>query len=336
MKPVLSCAFVALVAVVTVGVGEKGAHALISDTPLVVPPDGWQNVCVAHSVELTPTPVSRKYSGSGTCWVNTAQDKTDGNKQNWVRVPVTLAGVWGLQSKSFAEDLSFTMSTGIVPVRTNGSCADDPWATTSQCGATPANVDLSRSFGWPKPTNTGPLSRNVFGTGLISALLSKQLSSPPLAPVDIDPVRWPEPDGTVGRVFWRTPDVSGNRWILAYDIEYASSPDSAFIRVGRVMGPGATMNLSPKDVSRYFYTSLKLNQGAYYFHVCSINDAGRQCSAPKLARQPTLAEQATINRARSSVTMAVAGGSGPTPPTAPATRVAAPPAVRPPVGPVPR
>ena len=68
---------------------------------------------------------------------------------------------------------------------------------------------------------------NLFGNGLIAALLAKQASSPPLAPVDIDAVRWPEEGGTVGRIFWRAPDVSGNNWILAYDIEQAPSPRTA-------------------------------------------------------------------------------------------------------------
>jgi hypothetical protein len=345
MKRIVSCTWAAVVVLVTTGaIDERAAHALVSDTPLVSPPDGWQNICVAQSLDVKPTVASRQYAGTGTCWINTAQDKSDSSKQNWIRVAVTLKGVWALQSSSFAEDLSFALPTGTVPVTTHGSCSDDPWAKSGQCGATPPNVDLYRSFGWPPPTTTGPLSRNVFGSALVTAILSKQLSSPPLAPVDLDPVRWPEPEGTVGRIFWRTPDVSGNRWILAYDIEYASSPDSAFLNAGRVMGPGATTNLTPKDVSRYFYTSLKLSDAATYFRVCSVNDAGRQCSAAKVARQPTAAELMVVSRTRRVAAPALAGsppaagGGSPgvpvTRPVAPApVTPAPPPGVRVPVGP---
>jgi hypothetical protein len=342
MKRVASCTWAAVVAVVTTGVAdERGAYALVSDSSPAYPPDGWQNVCAAQSLDAKPTVASREYTGTGTCWVNMAQDKSDSSKQNWIRVAVTLKGVYALQSSTFAEDLSFALPTGTVPVTTRGPCSEDPWAKGGQCGASPTNIDLYRSFGWPPPNNNGPLSRNVFGSGLVAALLSKQLSSPPLAPVDLDPVRWPEPEGTVGRIFWRTPDVSGNRWILAYDIEYASSPDSAFTNAGRVMGPGATTNLTPRDISRYFYTSLKLSDAPYYFRVCSVNDAGRQCSAPKVARQPTPAELMVVSRTRRVAGSALAGSppaaGGVTPavpvarPVAPAP--VAPPSLRPPIGP---
>jgi hypothetical protein len=218
--------------------------------------------------------------------------------------------------------------TGQVPVITSGSCSDDPWLKGGTCGGARPNVDLANSFGWAvQIPQDGPLSRNVFDPALVMALVSKQASSPPNAPVDLDPVRWPEPEGKFGRVFWRAPDVSGNRWIFAFDIEYSASPDSAFSNAGRVMGPGAKSTLSPKDIPHYYYTTFPVGDANTYFRVCSVNDSGRQCSAPKPMRAPTLAEVAVINRSRSGVTMVSAGGGG-TPPSS------APPTVARPVGPV--
>jgi len=176
-------------------------------------------------------------------------------------------------------------------------------------------LDLYRSFGWTFTPPPGPLSRNVFGPGLIQALLSNQESKPPLAPVDLDAVRWPATDGkgTVGRVFWRVPDVSGNRWILRFDVEASmNSADSAYVKVGQVSGPGATTNLSPGQIAKLFWTPSKLQAAEYYFRVCSLNDVGRQCSASVKARNPTQAELMGTE-SHKFTTASIGGKSGSTP-----------------------
>jgi hypothetical protein len=231
--------------------------------------------------------------------------------------------------------------TGDVRVADGGACSDDPWLKGATCGSVAPNVDLAASFGWAvKPQQEGPLSRGVFDPAVILALTSKQASSTPNAPVDLDAVRWPEAEGKVGRIFWRAPDVSGNKWILAYEVEYSSSPHSAFAAAGKVLGPGAKSTLSPKDIPRYYYTTFTVGDSPYYFRVCSVNDAGRQCSAAKPMRAPTPAElMAVASHTKVAGTALVGGGSQPPAagqPGVPRTVQAAPPAVRAPVGPLPR
>jgi hypothetical protein len=331
----------ALLLLASAGLGEGDARAGVDTSVVAYPPDGWPHLCSGHSIDVKPSLTRRTYTGTGTCWINTAQNKSDGNQQNWVRAAVTLEGDYRLQGSSFAEKLTVSLppsvptTNGTVIVTTSGTCADDPWATGAQCGISTPNVNLQASFGWSLQPPNGPLSRNVFGSALVAALLKKESSKPPLAPVDLDAVRWPAFDGgTEGRVFWRAPDVSGNRWILAYDVEYANSPDSAFIKAGHVTGPGAKSNLSPNEVSRFFYTTFKLGGADYYFRVCAANDAGQQCSGAVRAREPTKQELMVLSHHQSKVTMAIGGsppaGSSPPRVAAPPAQVRIAPAVRPP------
>jgi hypothetical protein len=318
---------------VSLGLGERAAQAGIDTSVQAVPPDGWTNVCAGHSITVKPTLVSHIYAGTGSCWVNTALNKSDGTQQNWVRSAVTMEGAYAIKSSTFDERLTFALPTGTAVVTARGSCADDPWATAAQCGATTVNVNVWNSFGWALQIPNGPLSRGLFGAALVSAMLQKQASSPPLAPVDLDVVRWPAFDGagTLGRVFWRAPDVSGNKWILGYDIEYAiNSTDSAFSNAGHIVGPGAKTSLSPGDISRFYYTTFKLGGGDYYFRVCSANDAGRACSSPMKARPPTTAELALVAQHHTQVKIVMGGGAPPASPRAAAPQeVMVAPAARP-------
>ena len=85
------------------------------------------------------------------------------------------------------------------------------------------------------------------------------------------------------------------------------------------MGPGAKSSLAPRDVSRFFYTPSKLGGGPDYFRVCSVNDAGRQCSGSILSRQPTRAELMAVSQ-RSHVSFGMVSGG--TPPAAGGPRTA--------------
>ncbi len=332
---VTSRVWVPLMFAASLGIRERAARAGVDWSDITIPPDGWQNVCSGNTIDVKPTVTSRVYSGTGACWINTAQNKSDASQQNWVRAPVTFEGSYALQSSTYSERLVFSIPSGTgtssIPVTTNGSCGDDPWATGATCSASAPNVNLPSSFGWfSMKLPTPPLSRYVFGTALVAAILKKQASSPPLAPVDLDAVRWPAFDGngTLGRVFWRAPDVSGNKWILAYDIEYAvNSADSAFSVAGHVVGPGAKTNLSPSEISRFYYTTFKLQPADYYFRVCAVNDAGRQCSAPLKAREPSKTELMAVahNHAQSKIVMTA---GGPPPPATPPPRAMAPPPAR--------
>jgi hypothetical protein len=341
MKRILSRSWMMVVLLLAVGLWESVAQALVSDDNYASPPDGWPNLCSGSNIEVKPTPTSRSYTGTGACWVNVAHNKADGNQQDWVRSTVTLEGVYAIKSSTFIEKLTFVIHSptenASVLVTTSGACPEDPWATGGQCTSAPPSVNVQSSFGWATRPPSGPLSRNVFGSSLIAALISKQLSKPPLAPVDLDAVRWPDADGkgSVGRVFWRAPDVSGNKFILSYDIEYAmNSSDSAFSKAGQVTGPGAKSNLSPSEVSHFFYTPFKLGGAEYYFRVCSVNDAGRQCTAPHPTREPTKAEligQAPHHQAL----VKLPGSSGGSPPgPTPAASVKAPVRAALPAGPV--
>lgn len=298
------------------------------------PPQGWDHLCTGSSIHVTPAANSRTYTGSGTCWVLAPS--------GWVIANVTLGGAFRIESNQFSESLMFnytstvptqdggSVSTSVHPrVVVSGVCSGDPWETTAPCTSSGPNIDLNKSFGWAIRLPAGPLSRNVFGAGLIQALLSKQVSKPPLSPVDLDAVRWPASDGkgAVGRVFWRVPDVSGNRWILEFDVEASmNSSDSAFFKVGQVTGPGATMNLSPGQIAKFFWTPSKLQAADYYFRVCSVNDVGRNCSAPAKAREPTKTELMTTEMHKSSLKTVrlggQTGGAGGISKTAPAPGVA--------------
>jgi hypothetical protein len=335
-------AWAALVVAAGVSGGEREARAWVSDSPILTPPDGWQHLCVGNTITLTPSVSERVYTGTGVCWINIAQgNRQDPQTQNWHRVPVRFEGGYALQQQRFRETIVVDTPTGKVTVATGSACSDDPWLKGAACGIVTPNVDLAASFGWAlKTQQDGPLSRGVFDPAVILALTSKQASSTPNAPVDLDAVRWPEPEGKVGRIFWRAPDVSGNKWILAYDVEYSSSPDSAFAAGGKVMGPGAKSTLSPKDIPRFFYTTFPVGDSPYYFRVCSVNDAGRQCSAAKALRAPTQGELMAISSHAKVAGGALLGGGSQPPaagaPGVPRERVAAPGAVRAPMGPVPR
>lgn len=287
------------------------------------PPQGWDHLCIGNSIHVTPAANSRTYTGSGTCWVLASS--------GWVNANVTLLGAFRIQSNQFSEKLTFkytsttpTQGGGSVSIAENpqvvlsGVCGGDPWETTAQCTSSGPSIDLNKSFGWAIRLPAGPLSRNVFGAGLIQALLSNQVSKPPLSPVDLDAVRWPASDGkgAVGRVFWRVPDVSGNRWILQFEVEASmNSADSAFFKVGEVAGPGATANLSPAQISKFFWTPSKLQAADYYFRVCSVNDAGQQCSAPVKARKPTQTElMSTESHHFATAGLGGQTGSSPRPP----------------------
>jgi len=293
------------------------------------PPQGWNHLCTGNSIHVAPAENSRSYSGSGTCWVLAPS--------GWVSANVTLSGAYRIGSNQFSESLRFDytsivstrdggeVSTTVHPrVLLSGVCGGDPWETKASCTTSGPNLDLNKTFGWAIRLPAGPLSRNVFGAGLIQALLSKQASRPPLSPVDLDAVRWPASDGkgSVGRVFWRVPDVSGNRWILDFDVEASmNSTDSAFFKVGQVTGPGATTNLSPGQISKFFFTPSKLQAAVYYFRVCSVNDVGRSCSASMKAREPTKTELMTAESFRSSHTTVRLGGQPGGTPNVPALRV---------------
>lgn len=265
------------------------AHAYSADTfGPGAPPQGWDHLCTGNSIQVKPFANSRTYAGSGTCWV------IDNSTGSWIDVKVTLQGSFAIQSKTFAERLSFAIGSHTVPVEVSGACEGDPWETTAQCSSSAPTVDLQQSFGWSITPPPGPLSRNIFGTGLVQALLSNQVSKPPLAPVDLKALRMPSNSGkgtTVGQVGWDLPDLSGNKWILQFDIEYSTaSPNSAFTKAGQVAGPGMKTNVAQWEVGRGFLTPFKLQDGLdYYFRVCSVNDAGRACTLVK-ARQPTKAE----------------------------------------------
>ena len=248
MKPVVSYAWAALVVAAGVSGGAPEARAMVDDSPILNPPDGWQHLCVGNTITLTPSVSERVYAGTGVCWINVAQgSRQDPKTQNWHRVQVRFEGGYALQQQRFRETIVVDTPTGKVTVADGGACSDDPWLKGATCGSVAPNVDLANSFGWAvKPQQDGPLSRGVFDPAVILALTSKQASSTPNAPVDLDAVRWPEAEGKVGRIFWRAPDVSGNKWILAYDVEYSSSPDSAFAAAGKGPRAGRQVDAEPE------------------------------------------------------------------------------------------
>ena len=298
----------------------SNAFALVSDGSFAYPPGGWKQLCTGDSITVIPrTASSRDYRGNGTCWINTAQDKSDASKQSWVQVPVRVNGNFDLNSKKFVESLTFNTSSGAKKVGVNGTCADDPWLTSATCSASNPNQLLYANFGWASGglgLPPGPMSRNVFGADLVQSLLNKQESKPPLAPVGLDSVRWPAGNGEVGEVKWRAGDMSDNKWVLQFDIEYANYADSTFTKAGQRVGPGPKKNMSAADanLTYVFMTPFKLQGSDYYFRVCANNDAGRQCSAPVLARKPTMQEQASTlgNKMRVGTgIMPLAGGNTP-------------------------
>jgi hypothetical protein len=329
------------------GMGVSDASATVGPSA-VFPPDGWDHLCSGNTIDVKPTVTERRYSATGACWINVAKDKANGDEQVWVSVPALLEGIYDIPNNRFQEKLTigkgFNINIGstqvYVPptvIASSSTCTDDPWATHAQCSPAKLSGDIYSSFGWsinaPPP---GPLSRNVLGAELVTALLSKKLSKPPLPPVDVDVVRWPDWDGKgqIGRVFWRAPDVSDNKWILAYEIEYVmNSPNAAFSQAGKEVGPGAKSQLSQAEVMRFYYSTFKLSGADYYFRVCTVNDSGRQCSAAVKAREQTNAERIgtashTMNSGLGKIGGNTSGGNTTAAPPAGAAR--APTALAPP------
>jgi hypothetical protein len=284
------------------------ALALIGDTNLVTPPDGWDHVCSPESITLTPRPTSRVYHASATCWVNVATDKTSdsaGDTQHWVQAKATMEGHYFLNNQTFREYITVNMQGGARTFTINGSCADDPWATQATCSgdSSHARQSMSSDLGWIIFTYVNyknaiqvPFSRVIFDPALVQAQLKKFESSPPVAPVAVDAVRWPMQGGKsdLGNISWRAGDMSDNKWVLTFDIEYSQYTDGTFTNAGHRVGPGPKQNMSAADANRTYVFSAPsaLQSGInYYFRVCAVNDAGRQCSAPVQARQPTQQEK---------------------------------------------
>lgn len=287
-----------------------------------LPPGGWDKLCSPSSINVTPGVNNRSYVARGTCWINVAQDKTDAEQQSWGQAQVTANGFYSLKDHSFRETLTVNTPSGSKSVAFTGTCNDDPWAAKATCSNknSPAAY-LQSTFSWYFGTSQGPLSSFVFSPDLIQSMLSKHESKPPVAPVGLDAVRWPSNGGksAMGNIKWRAGDMSDNKWVLGFDIEYANYADSTFTKAGRRVGPGPKQNMSAADANLVylFSTPFALQAGRdYFFRVCAVNDAGRQCSAAVKARQPTQMELASVaSNIRPSAGML--GKQPVSPPTAP-------------------
>ena len=298
-----------------------GAFALISDTPSWVPPS-YPDFCSPTSINVTPSVNNRAYVARATCWINVAQDKTDASQQSWSQAQVTANGFYSLRDNSFRETLTVNAPSGSRSVTFTGTCTDDPWATKASCSdkSTPFAY-LQSNFSWYFGAPQGPLSASVFSPDLVQAMLSKKKSKPPLAPVGLDAVRWPVNGGksAVGNVKWRAGDMSDNKWVLQFDIEYANYADSTFTKAGRRVGPGPKQGMSGADANLVyvFSTPFALQNGSdYFFRVCAVNDAGRQCSAPVKTREPTRMELASV-ASNIHPSAGILGKQPASPPTAP-------------------
>lgn len=277
------------------------AVALISDDASWDPPShNWNQLCSPSSINVTPGVNSRTYVARGTCWINIAQDKTDPNLQSWRQAQVTANGFYSLKDQSFREILTVNTPSGTRSLTFTGTCNDDPWATKATCSdKNDPSAYLRANFSWVFQLPQGPLSAAMFSPDLVQAMLSKHESKPPVAPVGLDAVRWPVNGGksAVGNIKWRAGDMSDNKWVLGFDIEYANYADSTFTKAGRRVGPGPKQNMSAADANLVylFSTPFALQAGRdYFFRVCAVNDAGRQCSAAVKVRQPTQMELASV------------------------------------------
>ena len=296
------------------------ASAGVPDPRYATPPNGWDHLCSPESITLTPRPTSRAYVAAARCWINVAQDKTSDSSadtQQWVQAQATMQGRYFLNNQKFHEVITVNTQGGPRTFTVDGACADDPWATQATCNgdSSKARQAMSANLGWIGLGYSGnsnvsqvPFSRVVFDPAVVQAQLKKFESSPPMAPVGVEGVRWPTQGGKtdVGDITWRAGDMSDNKWVLMFDIEYSQYTDGTFTNAGHRVGPGPKQNMSAADANRVYVFSAPaaLQSGTdYYFRVCAVNDAGRQCSAPVQARKPTQQEK----MARSGG-MHVAGG----------------------------
>ncbi len=306
-----------------------GAFAGIVDTPDWMPPNGWDKLCSPGSIKVTPGVNRRDYEAQGTCWINVAKDKTDYNQQSWALADITVSGFFSLKDNSFRERLAIKTPTGPVAITIIGTCNGDPWASKAICSnKTSPYTALQNDFSWYlNRSQQGPLSSLVFSQDLIQGMLSKQESKPPVAPVGLDAVRWPTNGGksAIGNISWRAGDMSNNQWVMQFDIEYANYADATFTKAGQRVGLGPKQNMSAAEANRVyvFSTPFALQSGTdYYFRICAVNDAGRQCSAAVKTREATRAEQAGVaSHLHTSVGML--GGQPAGSPTAPGGRNAA-------------
>ena len=300
-----------------------GAFALVSDDATWLPPGGWDKLCSPSSINVTPSEKARSYVAHGTCWINVAQDKSDPNKQSWSQAQVTAEGFFSLRDQSFREKLTFNTPSGPRSVTFTGTCSDDPWVSKANCSdKTSPAAYLQNNFSWRLGgTPQGPLSSVLFSQDLVQSMLSKKESKPPVAPVGLDAVRWPTNGGksAIGNVSWRAGDMSNNQWVMQFEIEYANYADSTFTKAGARVGLGPKQNMSAADANRVyvFSTPFALQSGtSYYFRVCAVNDAGRQCSAAVKTREPSRTELASVaSNIHSSAGMQ--GAQSVSPPTAP-------------------
>src|SRR5258708_30490320 len=303
---------------------RRNAFAGVTDDTSTTPPGGWKQLCAGNSIKVTPqTDNRRHYQADGTCWMNTAQDKTHLDHQTWVQVRVSLNGTYDLSARKFNESVAVNTPSGARTVGTSGVCSDDPWIPNATCSATDPSQNLNFNFGWHtfglKPA---PLSRNVFSADLVQAILNKQESKPPLAPLGLDSVRWPVASGEMGEVKWRAADMPGNKWVLQFDIDYANYADATFTKAGQRVGPCPQKNIPGAHATTFdvCMTPVNLQTSNYYFRVCASNDAGRECSAPVLARKPTKQElMAAVGNAHIAAGPITPPPGGRTPPARGAT-----------------
>jgi len=280
---------------------QHEARAVVGDLNVPYPP--ISPPCTASSAKVIPGLGGNSYSFTGTCLINLATDKFDVDHPKWAHSNVTATAFYNSKNQTLSETLTFSSPSGPITIVNNAWCDQDPWQTPEDCTLDPQalrgrvissiGLDIGQNSG-----HRGPLSLIVLSPTLIHQLIAKQESKPPRPPTNVDPVNWPVDNGKSTRVTvqWMAGDMSDSRWVMQFDVETSkqkTDSDSAYSKAGQVLGIGPKQRYDVNDLNRVYVFTLPSAMepiGSFYFRVCAVNDADRQCSAPIQARAPTKLE----------------------------------------------
>lgn len=201
-----------------------------------------------------------------------------------------------------------------------GRCAVDPWINLEAVGPkgfrlVPACTDIVRNSGhafgpadvndrFPFMARFGAVPFGERKTRLNEVLAAqaaakdgtKSFGAPEQPPQAVQAYVYALQGGKTGSVIWLLPKVDVGMWIDRFDVEVTFVPNRKGIDVvaatwypeGTAAGRSKLID-STTELNQYYATKKKdyYDSTDYWFRVCAVNNVGRTCATPVLARFET-------------------------------------------------
>ncbi len=197
-------------------------------------------------------------------------------------------GRWDPASKQTAERITM----GDWKLSSSALCDADPWITGAPCREAQLAASAHRDMVYMAP----PVSARVLGWPSNDAAARLAQAKPPIPNLPLPPldVKAKSALGLAPTVSWSAADQSGNRPAEKFEIERQSPPGAGrpWIGEGSVAGPGGAQTASTRLAFKR-QTSKVDARTRHAFRVCTVNAAGRACSAPVELESAVLTERAT-------------------------------------------